>query len=85
LNLTVEWPIAEGTLELIAYNQNPIESLCIEECSGDGISGNPFTNLNLSSLRILSLEELRDEEIKNLLDVVLRLDPQDLSLGFKEL
>jgi hypothetical protein len=84
LHLAVQWPVAEGTLELITSNQNPIESLFVEEYLGKFIGGNPFANLNLRSLRRLGLDELRNENIKDLLDVVLRSDPQDLHLSFKE-
>jgi hypothetical protein len=85
LHLAVQWPVAEGTLELITSNQNPIESLFVEEYLGRFIGGNPFANLNLRSLQRLGLDELRDENIKELLDVVLRSGPQDLHLTFKEL
>jgi hypothetical protein len=84
LHLIVHWPVEEGSLELIASNRNPIRSLVVQDTGRDAIDWYQFTNLNLNSLRSLSLEHLQDMDIKRILDLVLQFNPLALELSFTD-
>jgi hypothetical protein len=83
LHLHVLWPVAKGTLKLIASAQIPIESLWLQDLGVKSINFNRFAKLNLSSLRMLKLEDLT-EETEGFLDLVLLSDPKELKLSLKD-
>jgi hypothetical protein len=84
LQLVIEWPVAKGTLELIGSNNNPIESLFLRHIGLYSINFRRLANLNLSMLGRLTWERLGDKDIKRLFDLVMKSNPQDLKLIFKE-
>jgi hypothetical protein len=78
--LNIEWPVAEGTLELIEFNQTPVQSLWLLDRGDDIADWSLFPFLNFSSLRLLHLDEILDQDIEELFDIVLESDPKDITL-----
>jgi hypothetical protein len=84
LDLIIQWPAEEGTLELIVSNQSPIQSLLLQDQTTSMIDWERFTGLNLRPLFRLGMGNLKDEDLKQFLDLVLDSDPQKLDLSYTD-
>jgi hypothetical protein len=72
--------VAKGTLELIADTKASIRSLSLSDLSPSSTDYDRLSNLDLSSLTRLELEELEDDTIQQIFDIVLKSDPKNLFL-----
>ncbi|PVG01756.1 hypothetical protein CPB86DRAFT_57680 [Serendipita vermifera] len=73
-------PAEQGTLELISTRKCPIRSLEVSDAVGMGCEPHRFEELNVTSLEVLSLDYVGNENIKGFMDLALRSAQQQITL-----
>jgi hypothetical protein len=82
LDLIVDWPTDTHKLNLIASVNNPIGALSITDRIDESCTVNSFKNLNLGSLRELSLD-MPVHKIPAFMELALKSSQNQLSLQLK--
>lgn len=80
LNLRLQWPSEPGTLELLAARKRPIRHLSVSNRQRKPMTVDFFSELNLSALQGLRLENLNEEEEQLILDGALQSQSSDIIL-----
>jgi hypothetical protein len=80
LSLWVDWPVAEGTLELISSYNSPIRFLEIQDDVGVDVDLGRFNGLNLNSLSEIRFLALDYNGISGILDLALSSQCKELTL-----
>jgi hypothetical protein len=83
LTLSIQWPVAEGTLELISSYKSPIHSLKLGSIYPGTVEINRLLDLNLSLLSELRISGTDNNIINTVLDLVLSWNLNNLSIYLK--
>jgi hypothetical protein len=72
LDLDVQWPVEQGTLELIALRNHPIRSISVLRRSKQRFTIRRFKALNVKQLNRLIISNVNWDETKGLMNLALQ-------------